>query len=158
LRTHDDFQTFYTGLQTSNIILSNTSPHASVSSFMQWDVLQYLEAPEHQDVALWPTVLGIFCKTYSDLVSSAMTITAMANTDDMRGRLADVRPVSTPAKCPNCGAPLGHLFPGDLSRATCPRPTGLSWRNICWTSRRMPRHGNWSTSPATSTCCGRLRV
>jgi hypothetical protein len=115
LRTDDDFQTFYIGLKKSNIILSNTSPHDSVSSFKQWDVLQYLQAPEHQDVALWPTVLGIFCKTYSDLVSSAMTITAMANTDDMQARLADVRPVSTPAKCPNCGAPLGHLFPGDLS-------------------------------------------
>lgn len=115
LRTHDDYQTFYTGLQESNIVLNNTSAHQSVSMFENWQVLQDLEDPEKQDVALWPTVLGIFCKTYSDLVSSAMTITAMANTDDMKARLADVWPVSTPAKCPNCGVPLGHLFPDDLS-------------------------------------------
>jgi hypothetical protein len=63
--------------------------------FEQWKVLEYLEAAANQDVALWPTVLGICCKTYSDMVTSTMTITAMANTDDMLARLKDVAPDST---------------------------------------------------------------
>jgi hypothetical protein len=95
LRTHDDYRMFLQGLDESAIVLSNTSPHNSVVMFKQWEVLEYLQAPEHQDVALWPTVLGICCKTYSDLVSSAMTITVMANNDDMRARLDDVSPTST---------------------------------------------------------------
>jgi hypothetical protein len=95
LQTHEDYKLFYVGLKQSNIILSDTSPHNSVSMFEQWKVLEYLQAPENQDVALWPTVLGICCKTYSDLVSSTMTITAMANTDDMLARLKDVAPDSS---------------------------------------------------------------
>lgn len=57
-------------------------------------MLEYLEAPENQDVALWPTVLGICCKTFSDVVSSTMMMTAMANTDDMLARLNDVDPAN----------------------------------------------------------------
>ena len=95
LQTHKDYQLFYVGLKKSSIVLSDTNPHGSVSMFQQWKVLEYLQAPENHDVALWPTVLGICCKTYSDMVSSTMTITAMANTDDMLARLADVDPDST---------------------------------------------------------------
>ncbi len=71
------------------------SPHTSVAMFEQWKVLEYLEAPEIQDVALWPTVLGVCCKTYSDMVSTTMTFTALANSDDMLARLKDVAPDST---------------------------------------------------------------
>ena len=95
LQTHEDYKSFYVGLKKSSIVLGDNSPHSSVSMFEQWKVLEYLEAPENQDVALWPTVLGICCKTYSDLVSTTMTITAMANTDDMLARLKDVAPDST---------------------------------------------------------------
>ena len=94
LQTHKDYKSFYVGLKQSSIVLSDTNPHASVSMFEQWKVLEYLQVPENQDVALWPTVLGICCKTYSDLVSSTMTITAMVNTDDVLARLADVDPGS----------------------------------------------------------------
>lgn len=94
LQTHEDYKSFYVGLKQTSIVLGDTSPHSSVSMFEQWKVLEYLEAPENQDVALWPTVLGICCKTYSDLVSTTMTISAMANTDDMLARLNDVAPDS----------------------------------------------------------------
>jgi hypothetical protein len=95
LRNHDDYRTFYVGLKQTAIILDALDPHSSVAAFQSWKVLQYLKSPEKQDVALWPTVLGVFCKTYSDLVSTTMTITAMANTDDMRARLDDVDPATS---------------------------------------------------------------
>jgi hypothetical protein len=92
LRNHEDYKAFFLGLEESKIVLSDTNPHSSVAMFTQWEVLEYLANSANQDVALWPTVLGIYCKTYSDLVTSTMTITAMANTDDMRARLQDVDP------------------------------------------------------------------
>lgn len=100
LKTHADYQRFYVELTETKIILADTNPHSSVSMFEQWKVLEYLQQPEKQDQPLWPTVLGICCKTYSDLVSSTMTITAMANSDDLLARLADVAPVSVTALSP----------------------------------------------------------
>ena len=79
LRNHEDFKAFYVELKQSTIVLGDNKPISSVEMFKEWEVLEYLEAPENQDVALWPTVLGICCKTYSDLVSTTMTITAMVN-------------------------------------------------------------------------------
>jgi len=95
LHTHDDFRKFYVGLRETTIILGDNSPHNSVGMFKNWEVLEYLRNPKNQDLALWPTVLGIFCKTYSDLVSSTMTIAAMVYTDDRLERLKDVEPNST---------------------------------------------------------------
>ena len=95
LDNHDDYLAFTRGLDSTAIILGDTGPHKSVAMFEQWKVLEYLKDPKNQDVPLWPTVLGIYCKTYSDLVTSTMTITAMTNTDDMQARLNDVAPDST---------------------------------------------------------------
>ncbi len=92
LQTHADYRAFYVGLKQTSIVLGDSSPHSSVSMFEQWKVLEYLEDPKNQDDPLWPTVLGICSKTYSDLVSTTMTITAMVNTDDMLARLDDVAP------------------------------------------------------------------
>lgn len=92
LQTHEDYVSFFKGVKESSIVLRDNSPHNSVSMFEQWKVLEYLKAPENQNVALWPTVLGIFCKTYSDLVSTTMMITAMVNSDDMCARLEEVSP------------------------------------------------------------------
>jgi hypothetical protein len=92
LQTHEDYRSFYVELEKSKIVLDATDPHDSVSMFEQWKVLEYLQDPENQESALWPAVLGICCKTYSDMVTSTMTITAMTNTDDMLARLADVYP------------------------------------------------------------------
>jgi hypothetical protein len=100
LRNHEDYKSFYVGLKQTSIVLGDNSQNSSVSMFKEWEVLEYLEAPDNQDVALWPTVLGICCKTYSDLVSTTMTITAMVNTDDMVARLKDVAPDSTSGLSP----------------------------------------------------------
>ncbi len=92
LKTHADYRAFYTGLEESTIVLGDSSPHSSVAMFENWKVLEYLQGPDNQDNALWPAVLGVCCKTYSDLVSTTMTITAMTNTDDLLARLDDVAP------------------------------------------------------------------
>ena len=108
LTTHEDYMSFIGELDATQIILSDTSPHSSVAMFEQWKVLEYLQAPENQDVALWPTVLGICCKTYSDLVTSTMTITAMANTDDMLARLREVGPRAPEGVVPPGKTPLAR--------------------------------------------------
>ena len=95
LTTHEDYRAFYTGLKESTIVLGDSNPHNSVGMFEHWKVLEYLQEPENQDNALWPAVLGVSCKTYADLVSTTMTITAMTNTDDLLARLADVAPNSS---------------------------------------------------------------
>ena len=92
VRTHQEYLAFTLGLKKAIITLGDTNPHASVAQFETWKVLEYLKSPMNQDVALWPTVLGICCKTYADMVSSTMTMAAMANTDDMLARLHDVDP------------------------------------------------------------------
>jgi hypothetical protein len=94
LNTHEDYMAFYVELKESTIVLADTNPHASVAMFEQWKVLEYLQDPDNHNDALWPAVLGISCKTYTDLVSTTMTITAMTNTDDLLARLADVAPGS----------------------------------------------------------------
>ena len=53
-------------------------------------MLEYLQNSDNQDVELWPAVLGVCCKTYADLVSSTMTITAMTHSDDLLARLDDL--------------------------------------------------------------------
>ena len=116
LRTHDDYKAFTVGLKESSIVLNDTNPHSSVSMFESWKVLEYLEASENQDVALWPTVLGICCKTYSDMLTSTMTITAMANTDDMQARLNEVGPDAPAAVLPRGKTPLSSADKHDLER------------------------------------------
>lgn len=95
LKTHEDFKAFYVQLKESTIVLADTSPNNSVAMFEHWKVLEYLKEPENQNDALWPAVLGVCCKTYSDLVSTTMTITAMTNSDDLLHRFADVAPHSS---------------------------------------------------------------
>ncbi|OFE15094.1 hypothetical protein BA895_08195 [Humibacillus sp. DSM 29435] len=95
LNTHEDYKAFYVKLGASTIVVSDIGPHKSVSMFEQWKVLEYLQAPENHNDPLWPAVLGVCCKTYSDLVSTTMTITAMTNSDDLLARFDDVAPGSS---------------------------------------------------------------
>jgi hypothetical protein len=90
LHTDAEFWALRDGVKASLVVLGDNNPHSSVAMFEQWKVLEYLQQPEKQDQALWPTVLGVCCKTYSDLVSSTMMITAMTHSDDLDARLAEI--------------------------------------------------------------------
>lgn len=95
LETHEDFIAFDVELKASTIVVGDKNPHTSPSQFEHWKVVEYLAEPANQDDPLWPAVLGICCKTYSDLVSSTMTITAMTRSDDLMARRALARPDSS---------------------------------------------------------------
>ena len=95
LQNHEHYKEFYRVLQESTIVLADINPHSSVAMFEQWKVLEYLENKENHNQGLWPTVLGVCCKTYSDMVATTMTITLMTNTDDMLDRLKDVEPATS---------------------------------------------------------------
>lgn len=97
LETHEDFLEFDEELQASTIVVADRGAHNSVADFEAWKVLEYLQEPANHDDALWPAVLGICCKTYADLVSTTMTITAMTRSDDLAARMALVSPTSRSA-------------------------------------------------------------
>lgn len=93
-RTHADYTNLLAELKACQRALDGTSPFKNAKTFQSWGVVEYLRSPENQDVDLWPTVLGLFCKTYADLVSSSMTLTLMAHSDDMATLMAAVDPES----------------------------------------------------------------
>ncbi|MBB2987436.1 hypothetical protein [Terracoccus luteus] len=108
-RTHADYTHLLAELEACQRALDGTSPFKNAKTFQSWGVVEYLRSPENQDVDLWPTVLGLFCKTYADLVSSSMTLTLMANSDDMATLMASVDPGSA--------NPLGADDKRDLEKA-----------------------------------------
>lgn len=95
LRNHNDYLAFLVELDKAAIILDAKDPHTDGAMLQNWAAVEYLRAPENQDVPLWPAVLGVCCKAYSDMLTSTMTIITMANTDDMLARLRDCAPDST---------------------------------------------------------------
>ena len=90
LHTDQEFWDLLEGVEATKIVLGDSSPHSSVALFEHWKVLEYLRQPEKQDQPLWPALLGICCKTYSDMVTSTMLITAMTHSDDLTARLEEV--------------------------------------------------------------------
>ncbi|GAA3633123.1 hypothetical protein [Microlunatus ginsengisoli] len=95
VRTHDDFLRCQRGIGTAHYALAAKSMHDAASSFENWKVLEYLKDAKNHNVALWPTVLGVWCKTYSDMLSTMTTITVVVQSDDMAARMHDVDPKFT---------------------------------------------------------------
>lgn len=50
-----------------------------VPQFANWEVAAYLEREENQSKEGWPEVLGIWCRTYSNLLATNMKISCIAN-------------------------------------------------------------------------------
>ena len=104
IATHDDFLYFDREIVKMKSLLKADNPHNSVKIFTAWRVLEWLKLPEKQDMDRWPEVLGIFCKAYTDLVTSNLMISLVMTSDDMQKRMTEVSP-----------AAAGPLTPKDKS-------------------------------------------
>jgi len=94
LKTHEDYLYFDREIVKMKALLEAGNPHNSVTMFTNWRVLEWLKLPEKQDLDRWPEILGVFCKTYTDLVASNLTISLLATSEKMQERLNDVSPAA----------------------------------------------------------------
>lgn len=90
VRTPEDYRACFGGVETAHYALAAKSLHSSAGAFEDWKVLEYLKDARNQNVALWPTVLGVWCKTYSDMASTLTAVTVVIHSDDMSARMHDV--------------------------------------------------------------------
>jgi hypothetical protein len=93
LSTYDQYVAFGLAIKEARIVVDEDgNVEKSVASFQGWHVLEYLRSETFQDVPNWPKVLEIYCQTYGDLITAALSIRLFCDSADMRKRFEDIRP------------------------------------------------------------------
>lgn len=59
--------------------------------FANWEVAGYLERPENQKKEGWPEVLGIWCRTYTDLLTANMMLNCLADPKTLDSLIHDTQ-------------------------------------------------------------------
>lgn len=73
---------------------------SDIPSFEGWKVAEYLKEAQNQSKEGWPEVLGVWCRTYCNLLTANMMLCCLADPKTMTRRLAEVfvpdkKPVGT---------------------------------------------------------------
>ena len=79
LKTEDDADAFLGEMLELKWGLRGEKEKLNVPVFKNWEAAAYLERAENQKKEGWPEVLGIWCQTYTDLLSANMMLSCLAD-------------------------------------------------------------------------------
>jgi len=82
---------FYVAMKELKWGLVSNDAALDVPVFANWQVGAYLEREENQSKDSWPEVLGVWCRTYTDLLTANMMLTCLADPKTLDQRIAETR-------------------------------------------------------------------
>jgi hypothetical protein len=90
LKVQHDADVLQEALNTFKTLVHDFKPINSVTMDHFWNVMEWLKRSDRQDLDKWPEVLGVWCKSYNDLVTSTMTVALIGHSDQLQLRLQEV--------------------------------------------------------------------
>ena len=118
LQTEDQADDFIVEMTALELGLMRDQQKLDVPVFASWKVAAYLERQETQGHEGWPEVLGIWCRTYTDLLSANMMLACLADPKTLDARISETQvgnkesqlPAETKAQCHNALLKLKALI------------------------------------------------
>ena len=91
LTDNDEADAFLVEMKELNWGLMANQSKLDTPVFENWKVAAYLSRPENQRKDGWPEVLGVWCRTYVDLLTANMTLSCLADPKTLDQLLADTQ-------------------------------------------------------------------
>ena len=91
---------FYVEMKGLNFGLEHGQAKLDIPVFATWQVAGYLERPENQEKEGWPEVLGVWCRTYADLLSANMMLACLADPKTLDQRIEETRETNPDSRLP----------------------------------------------------------
>jgi hypothetical protein len=91
LQTEDDADTFVQEVKALESGLRDEKGKLNSPVFANWQASAYLERKENQKKEGWPEVLGIWCQTYTDLLSANMMLSCLADPKTLARRIRETQ-------------------------------------------------------------------
>lgn len=85
-----DANTLLIAIGTFNKIIADFKPIDGNTMTHFWDVMEWLKRTDRQGLDKWPEVLGVWCKSYTDLVTSTLTIALVGHSSAVLKRAEEV--------------------------------------------------------------------
>jgi hypothetical protein len=91
LKTEDDADTFVQLVKALESGLRDEKGKLNTPVFAGWQASAYLERKENQKKEGWPEVLGVWCQTYTDLLSANMMLSCLADPKTLARRIRETQ-------------------------------------------------------------------
>src|SRR5271154_166149 len=91
LKTEDDADTFVQLVKALESGLRDEKGKLNTPVFAGWGAAAYLERKENQKKEGWPEVLGVWCQTYTDLLSANMMLSCLADPKTLARRITETQ-------------------------------------------------------------------
>jgi len=84
LLTEDDADAFEARMKALNFAIWRAQAKADHAAFKNWEVAAWLKMKEKQNNPKWPEVLGVWCRTYNDLIVSNIKFNCLIDPEVVR--------------------------------------------------------------------------